>query len=529
VSGGLIVGLLAQAARALSDAVPPETLFSGQAAIPDVLTESTGALLVILVAKAIAYAVCLGCGFRGGPVFPAVFLGVLVATFAVVWFDVSETWAVAVGAAAGMAAGTGLLFSALLFSLLLVGLGGQDALPAAVLGATAAWLTRAALSGMWPGAAAATTSESGEESAAMDGVTIVFGAVVGARFLVPLLIPLYPLPAVIACLVLDAADQSIFQAFGYDPPGYQSYDKAMDVFYLAIAYLATMRNWQALPAYSVGRFLYFYRLVGVVAFELSHVRALLLVFPNTFEYFFIAYEGIRTRWAPALYQLRWWVTTAALIWIFVKLPQEWWIHVAQLDFTDFLAEHSWATPLLVVLFVVAALVFWFVIRPRLRPADHPWQVVADPLPEGMDTAELWSGWQARYGAVRSMATAEKVVLLGLISVIYAQTLPGVDASNLDLFIGIGIVVVVNAAVALFWARRKVSVQSTLALFAVRLGFNVAFVLVADWLLGTGNGDIDANGTFFFLVMISLITSMHDRYYPVLEFRRGKRLDAPTPV
>ena len=29
---------------------------------------------------------------------------------------------------------------------------------------------------------------------------------------------------------------------------------------------------------------------------------------------------------------------AAFIWIFIKLPQEWWIHVAQLDFTDFMKE-----------------------------------------------------------------------------------------------------------------------------------------------------------------------------------------------
>ena len=116
-------------------------------------------------------------------------------------------------------------------------------------------------------------------------------------FLIPLLIPRWPLPAIIGCLVLDAVDQTIFQAFGYDPPGYQSYDKAMDVFYLAIAYLATMRNWQNVAAYSVGRFLYFYRLAGVFLFEMTGARAVLLVFPNTFEYFFIAYEAIRTRWA----------------------------------------------------------------------------------------------------------------------------------------------------------------------------------------------------------------------------------------
>ena len=185
------------------------------------------------------------------------------------------------------------------------------------------------------------------------GETLVFVLVIGARFLVPLLIPKFPLPAIIACLVLDALDQSIFQAMGFDPPGYQSYDKAMDVYYLAMAYLSTLRNWASVAAYRVTRFLYFYRLVGVVAFELTHTRALLLVFPNTFEYFFIAYEAIRSRWRTMRWGLRWWIGVAAFIWIFIKLPQEWWIHVAQLDFTDFLADNSWAGPTIVVLLLVA--------------------------------------------------------------------------------------------------------------------------------------------------------------------------------
>ena len=129
-------------------------------------------------------------------------------------------------------------------------------------------------------------------------MTWLFVVVVGVRFQLPLLIPRYPLPAIVACLVVDGIDQSIFQAFGYDPPGYQGYDKAMDVYYLAIAYLATMRNWVSPGAFQVGQFLYFYRLVGVVAFELLQSRALLLVFPNTFEYFFIAYETVRSRWDP---------------------------------------------------------------------------------------------------------------------------------------------------------------------------------------------------------------------------------------
>ena len=142
-------------------------------------------------------------------------------------------------------------------------------------------------------------------------MTAVFVGVVLVRFLLPLLIPRYPLPAIIGCLVVDALDQSIFQAFGYDPPGYQSYDKAMDVFYLAIAYLSTLRNWTSNDAFRVSRFLYFYRLVGVVAFELTQTRALLLIFPNTFEYFFIAYEGVRSRWSTLRLHLTGWVVVAA--------------------------------------------------------------------------------------------------------------------------------------------------------------------------------------------------------------------------
>ena len=65
--------------------------------------------------------------------------------FAHAWFDVSPTLAVAVGSAAGMAAGTRLLITSTLFAGLLVGHAGLDAIPAAVLAAAAAWLTMQAL------------------------------------------------------------------------------------------------------------------------------------------------------------------------------------------------------------------------------------------------------------------------------------------------------------------------------------------------------------------------------------------------
>jgi H+/Cl- antiporter ClcA len=145
LGGALAVGVIAQTADWLG-ADSQDVLFSGQAGVPDLAAdESTRILVILLVAKALAYAVSLGCGFRGGPVFPAIFLGIAIAEFAHVWFDVSPTLAAAVGAAAGMAAGTRLLITSTLFASLLVGTQGLDAVPAAVLAAAAAWLTIQAL------------------------------------------------------------------------------------------------------------------------------------------------------------------------------------------------------------------------------------------------------------------------------------------------------------------------------------------------------------------------------------------------
>jgi H+/Cl- antiporter ClcA len=145
VAGGLAVGLLALLARALG-ANSQDVLFSGQASVPALVAEkSLKIVLVLLVAKALGYAVSLGCGFRGGPVFPAIFLGVALSSVAEIVFSTSPTLAVAVGAAAGMAAMTRLLFAPLLFSVLLVGENGLHTMPAAVLAAAAAWVLMAVI------------------------------------------------------------------------------------------------------------------------------------------------------------------------------------------------------------------------------------------------------------------------------------------------------------------------------------------------------------------------------------------------
>ena len=214
---------------------------------------------------------------------------------------------------------------------------------------------------------------------------MIFLIVVGLRLGIPLLIFRFPLPAIIACLVLDAADQTIFQNnTNLDLTNYQGYDKALDIYYLAIAYLSTFRNWTDPFAARTAQFLWYYRLVGVVVFELTHARAVLIIFPNTFEYFFIAYEVVRLAWNPARLKQRQVILTAAFIWVFIKLPQEWWLHIAKLDVTDFMKEDvfnvtvetSWADAIaenlwfigLVAVLVIAVVV---IVRKALSVAPPP--------------------------------------------------------------------------------------------------------------------------------------------------------------
>ena len=76
LGGGLAVGALAMAAGLLG-ADSQDVLFSGQASVPAVVSEESASVIaVLLAAKFLAYVVSMGCGFRGGPIFPAIFLGV---------------------------------------------------------------------------------------------------------------------------------------------------------------------------------------------------------------------------------------------------------------------------------------------------------------------------------------------------------------------------------------------------------------------------------------------------------------------
>jgi len=357
---------------------------------------------------------------------------------------------------------------------------------------------------------------------------LIFVVVVGLRLFVPLLIPRFPLPAILAALVIDAADQTIFQNnTDLDLTGYQGYDKALDIYYLTIAYLSTLRNWTDPFAFGVARFLWYYRLIGVLLFELFDVRALLIIFPNTFEYFFIAYEVVRLWWNPARLNRRQVIGMAAFIWIFIKLPQEWWIHIAQLDFTDFMKEDvfgvststSWGTAIsenlwFVGLLVVVGIAIGFAVRKISRDAPAPdwsFNMDVDKTIRQVELAEV----PDRPRSILSWYTFEKIALVSMVTIIFAQMLPGNDNNILGTVVAVSFVIVANSFVGFRFAQRGRSWATTAGEFAVMAVVNLAAALVFIALARSGGERLNEAATVFFVLLLSLIVTMFDRYHRVV--------------
>src|SRR5262245_44146366 len=334
---------------------------------------------------------------------------------------------------------------------------------------------------------------------------VVITAIVLARLALPLLIPRVPL-MILAALVLDAVDGSLLAHLssvdvGPDGP-YQSFDKALDSYTLAIAYLATMRNWTSTPAFRISRFLFYYRMVGVVAFELLDSRVMLVVFPNTFELFFIVYEGLRTRWDPDRWSGRFWLYFAGGLWVFVKLPQEYWIHVAKLDFTDAVVDHPWFGALCLLGLGLLACVVWFVVRPRMPEPLPDWGFTEPPLPPTPPRRAVGVPWSE---------LAEKSILLTLLGVLAAELLPSVHLSALDIALGTVALVAANLAIAT-WGGHGVH-------FVLLLAINFLLIYGGSRAL-SDRGNLSVATGLFFAYLTTLIVVLYDTYRPLRAARGG---------
>jgi H+/Cl- antiporter ClcA len=104
-----------------------------------------GTALVVLVGKFVAYTASLGSGFRGGPIFPAVALGVIMATGTTLLVEGTSSSALAaLGIAAGTAACMRMPFTALLLGVMLTYPAGGATTVLAIIGVIIGLATRLA-------------------------------------------------------------------------------------------------------------------------------------------------------------------------------------------------------------------------------------------------------------------------------------------------------------------------------------------------------------------------------------------------
>ena len=104
---GVLVAAVAVAGVGITRVDPRLILGSGEGYIAQVLEiTSLSTLVVIIIAKGIAYALCLGGGLRGGPIFPAMFIGGSVgAVFVVLGASAQVTTLAAAGVLAATTTG----------------------------------------------------------------------------------------------------------------------------------------------------------------------------------------------------------------------------------------------------------------------------------------------------------------------------------------------------------------------------------------------------------------------------------------
>jgi hypothetical protein len=127
--------------------------------------------------------------------------------------------------------------------------------------------------------------------------------VIALRLVLPLTILRWPLAGGLLALVIDATDVVLVDAIagllGQPPefgPIYAQLDKWLDLYYLGLE-VVVARRWVELVPRRTAYVLFAWRLVGVILFEITIYRPLLVVFPNLFENYFL-YILVARRWFP---------------------------------------------------------------------------------------------------------------------------------------------------------------------------------------------------------------------------------------
>jgi H+/Cl- antiporter ClcA len=140
---GMAIAALAIVFSQITGKGANQVLFSGQAALPSLITEagtwSIGALALLIVCKVLAYALSLSA-FRGGPVFPSMFIGAALGVLAANLPGLSLVPAVGMGIGAMCASMLKLPFTSVLLATVLLTSDGYAVMPVVIVAVVVAYV-----------------------------------------------------------------------------------------------------------------------------------------------------------------------------------------------------------------------------------------------------------------------------------------------------------------------------------------------------------------------------------------------------
>ena len=118
------------------------------------------------------------------------------------------------------------------------------------------------------------------------------------------------------------------------------------------------------------------------------------------------------------------------------------------------------------------------------------------------------------------------MLIGLLSTIYARILPGLEVSDLRMFVGIAVYVVINAAISIAFAKRAGTREGLAG--GLRRARRRQPRAGAAGPAPPRRRALDASATVFFVLLLSLLVTMHDRFAPVAAVRAEHDRTDPEP-
>jgi hypothetical protein len=233
------------------------------------------------------------------------------------------------------------------------------------------------------------------------------------------------------------------------------------------------------------------------------------------------------------------VSAAALIWIVIKLPQEYWIHISQTDTTDWIKTNLFSVPdtaswgdilqtkpvMCLTAFILVGLVLaalWWLLKQRLPPADRKLAFTHYAYQPSFAIEKSVGSVASVTRRILNVTLLEKIALVTLVSLSFAQVLPGVRATDLQLVLGVSMIVILNTVLSQFLSQRGFGIKYAFWQYFVLASANAILMLIYGVLRTALDYPVLIANAVFFILLFSLLITLFDQYRQV--YLRRFKLD-----